>query len=109
MKKKSLSENIIRVENSILSLDKKSWDKCANPKNRDFNPFIGYEFLKALELSGSINGESGWLSSYITLLDNNNDLKGCMPSYIKNNFLPLLRRLHYWGVNPMDYSQKLWP
>ena len=95
MKKKSLSENTIRVENSILSLDKKSWDKCANPKSRDFNPFIGYEFLKALELSGSINGESGWLSSYITLLDNNNDLKGCIPSYIKNNSM---------GEYVFDYS-----
>jgi len=95
MIKKSLSENIIRVENSILSLDKKSWDKCANPKSRDFNPFIGYEFLKALELSGSINGESGWLSSYITLLDNNNNLKGCIPSYIKNNSM---------GEYVFDYS-----
>ena len=75
----------ISIEKKLSNIKKDEWDECANPNPNDYNPFISYDFLSALEKSKSINGNSGWYSSYFIATNKNNKLIGCVPSYLKNN------------------------
>ena len=48
----------ISIEKSIKSIGKKNWNKCANHDSLNYNPFVSFEFLNALEESKSVNGNS---------------------------------------------------
>ncbi len=75
----------IVIENSIEKIGKEDWNNCSNFKGSIYNPFISYEFLSALEQSKSVNGNSGWHTSFIVAKDNDNQIIGCIPAYLKNN------------------------
>jgi hypothetical protein len=76
---------IIRVVDSLASVDSESWDACANPLDEPANPFVSYGFLSALEESGSATRHTGWLAQHILLEDEAGKLAGCMPMYLKNH------------------------
>ena len=75
----------IVVENSIENIGKKNWNNCANHGVLSYNPFVSYEFLNALEKSNSVNGDSGWYTSFFVAKDNDDKIIGCTPAYLKNN------------------------
>ena len=75
----------IVVENSIENIGKKNWNNCANHEASSYNPFVSYEFLNALEKSNSVNGDSGWYTSFFVAKDNDDKIIGCTPAYLKNN------------------------
>jgi len=75
----------IIVENSIENIGKKNWNNCANHEALSYNPFVSYEFLNALEKSNSVNGDSGWYTSFFVAKDNDDKIIGCTPAYLKNN------------------------
>ena len=50
------SQISISIEKSIKSIGKKNWNKCANHDPLNYNPFVSFEFLNALEESKSVNG-----------------------------------------------------
>ena len=75
----------IVVENSIENIGKKNWNKCANHEALSYNPFVSYEFLNALEKSNSVNGDSGWYTSFFVAKDKDDKIIGCTPAYLKNN------------------------
>lgn len=75
----------ISIENSLKEISKKEWDNCANPNSNDYNPFVSYNFLRSLEKSNSVNGNSGWYPSYFVAKDTDNEIVGCIPSYLKYN------------------------
>ena len=77
-------ESIV-VENSIENIGKKNWNNCANHEALSYNPFVSYEFLNALEKSNSVNGDSGWYTSFFVAKDNDDKIIGCTPAYLKNN------------------------
>ena len=77
-------ESIV-VENSIENIGKKNWNNCANHETLSYNPFVSYEFLNALEKSNSVNGDSGWYTSFFVAKDNDDKIIGCTPAYLKNN------------------------
>ena len=79
------SEISISIEKSIKSIGKKNWNKCANHDSLNYNPFVSFEFLNALEESKSVNGNSGWYTSYFVAKDKDKNTIGCIPSYLKNN------------------------
>ncbi len=60
----------------------------------DDYPFTQYSFLKALEDSGSVGKDRGWLASHI-MISLDDEIIGFMPSYIK---------LHSWGEYVFDWS-----
>lgn len=66
---------------SINEINKNDWDSLA-PKNE--YPFLKYEFLKLLELTGSTGISSGWVPMHITL-EHEDSLIAAMPLYLKNN------------------------
>lgn len=70
------------IVSSIKKINKKQWNDLIG-KN---NPFIHYEFLKALEVSKSIGLKTGWLPNYIVSFKNNK-LVGAIPLYKKYNSL----------------------
>lgn len=68
----------VRLVSSIAEIDRAAWDECANPgwhehasvagalprscstARRAYNPFLAWDFLEALERSGSVSRRTGW-------------------------------------------------
>ena len=69
--------NIIAVS-SINKLKAKDWDNC----NKNGNIFLSYNFLKLLEDSNSIGGNTGWQPVYFCLKVNDK-ITAIVPSFIK--------------------------
>ena len=59
------------------------------------NPFLQHAFLEALEVSGCVGGDSGWLPRHLVLRDDEGRLLGAVPQYLK---------LHSWGEFIFDWS-----
>jgi uncharacterized protein len=58
------------------------------------NPFVRHEFLGALERTGCVGGDSGWVPRHI-VIEEGNRLLGALPLYEKN---------HSWGEFVFDWS-----
>lgn len=76
---------IIKVIDSLSSVDARLWDICANPDGDPYNPFVSHAFLSALEESGSATRRTGWLAQHVLLEDGDGNIAGCMPMYLKNH------------------------
>lgn len=77
--------HVVRVEQSIASVEADAWDACANPPDRPYNPFVSHAFLNALEGSGSVAPETGWLPQHLVLQGEDDAVLGCMPCYLKSH------------------------
>ncbi len=75
----------LRVQSAIKEISSETWDACANPPERSYNPFISHAFLEALEESGSVRAETGWLPQHLVLERENGDVLGTMPCYLKSH------------------------
>jgi uncharacterized protein len=69
----------IRLGGSVGELPAAAWDACAGTGN----PFLGHAFLAALEESGSVGGDSGWLARPLLVEDAAGGLLAAAPLYIK--------------------------
>lgn len=76
---------IVKVIDSLASVDAAAWDACANSLGEIHNPFVSHAFLRALEESGSATRRTGWLGQHLLLEDGEGRLAGCMPLYLKNH------------------------
>ena len=92
---------------SINEINKEKWDAIV-PKNE--YPFLKYEFLKLLELTGSTGISSGWIPMHLTL-EHENKLIAGMPLYLKNNSQGEFVFDHSWANafyhHGIDYYPKL--
>lgn len=79
------------VHNSLLDISPDEWGRL----NHDNNPFTSFAFLSALEESGSIGGETGWLPKYLCLRDSKGKLAAALPMYEKH---------HSWGEYVFDWA-----
>lgn len=68
----------ISVYDSISSIDNEKYNAIADPEN----PFLEYEFLEAMEKSGSVGPRTTWIPRYITLTDRDKII-GAVTAYIK--------------------------
>lgn len=68
----------IKVVSSINKFKAKDWDNC----NKNGNVFLSYNFLKLLEDSNSIGGNTGWQPIYFCLKVNDK-ITAVVPSFIK--------------------------
>ena len=68
----------ITAESSINKFKAKDWDNC----NKNGNVFLSYNFLKLLEDSNSIGGNTGWQPVYFCLKVNDK-ITAIVPSFIK--------------------------
>ncbi len=69
---------VVRVRDSLEEVIAQQWNACVDAGE----PFQEYEFLRALETSGSVGEGTGWLPSYVTL-ERENELVGALPLYVK--------------------------
>ena len=57
----------IAAHPDLSDISEADWDACANPSGgRPLDPFTTYQFLNALEDSGSVGAGSGWQPRYLT-------------------------------------------
>ncbi len=71
----------IKVAARISEVDAAQWDSCAEKDN----PFVSHVFLDALEESGAVLADTGWLPQHVLVEDEAGRLAGCVPCYMKNN------------------------
>ena len=77
---------------------REDWDRLANPgwtlgpRGRlttqgaePFNPFLTYDFLRALEDAGCVGGRSGWQPRHLLMRGEDGTLIGAAPAYMKSH------------------------
>jgi predicted N-acyltransferase len=69
----------INIVDSLDGVSAEQWDALAGPE-----PLVSHAFLSALETTGCIGEEAGWLPAHVLLLERN-ELTGAMPLYIKTH------------------------
>lgn len=79
----------VSLHNSIHAIPEMEWDACAGVDN----PFVSHAFLSALEDSGSVRRETGWLPQHVSLHAPDGQLAATCPAYIKG---------HSWGEYVFD-------
>lgn len=72
---------MIEVLHSLDGIDRDVWDACAGFEN----PFVSYDFLFALEASGSAVADTGWLPTHLVLKRHGGGVMGVAPFYLKNH------------------------
>ena len=82
----------VRVATCIAALAAADWDRCANPPAAEaadrsgerHNPFLSHAFLKALEVSGSVGGRSGWSPAHV-VVEEGGRVVAAAPTYLKTH------------------------
>lgn len=70
----------VQVISRITEVSAAEWDACAGG-----NPFVSHAFLNALEESGSVTADTGWLPQHLVLPNPAGGLFGCVPLYLKSH------------------------
>lgn len=78
---KNKNEYTIEIIGGISNVSASQWNSCAGKEN----PFVSFEFLSALEDSGSVSAETGWLPQHILIKDNKGLVVAAAPAYIKSH------------------------
>ncbi len=74
----------VTTRQSIASIDANDWNACALPPGNPYQPFVDHRFLVALEQSGCVSEETGWLPSHDEL-KHNDETVGLVPMYLKTH------------------------
>ena len=85
----------VRAVQSLSEIDEATWQRFANLEGSPRDPFLSYAFLDALEQSGSVSADVGWLPYHLVLEDEAKQPLGVMPLYLKG---------HSQGEYIFDYS-----
>lgn len=72
----------LRIVQSIADIGQAAWDNLLKPGDR---PFLSWAFLEALERTGCVAPDRGWLPFHLTARDADGDLIAAAPAYIKND------------------------
>jgi hypothetical protein len=86
---------------SIHDIGQAAWDKCANPlrlnpaSKTEYDPFLSFAFLSALEDSGSAVAQTGWTPQHLSLLSDTGQIEAVAPVYLKG---------HSQGEYVFDYA-----
>ena len=71
----------IKILGEIGNINPDDWNACAG----DDDPFVSYAFLAALEESGSVSADTGWMPHHLVLEDENANALAVAPLYLKNH------------------------
>ena len=75
----------LRAVPGMAEIDRSDWDRLANPPDEEYDPFLSWDFLEALEASGCVGDETGWSPRHLVLEGADGRLLGVMPFYIKSH------------------------
>jgi predicted N-acyltransferase len=76
---------ILRSITRLSEIAAVDWDAVANPPGAEYDPFLSWNFLQALEESGCAVEETGWGPRHLLLEDSGGKLQGALPLYIKGH------------------------
>ncbi len=71
----------IEIYDRIADISSTDWNACAGLNN----PFVQHAFLNALEISGSVTPETGWLAQHVLVKDEEGNPTACAPLYLNNH------------------------
>jgi len=71
----------VKVVQSIAEIPAAEWDACAGQDH----PFVRHSFLEALEHSGSVGTEAGWVPHHLVVEDEAGRVIGAAPAYLKGH------------------------
>lgn len=74
-----------RIVTGLADVSPEAWNTIANPTGLSFDPFLTWEFLEALEVSGAVRPETGWSPCHILVEGPDQELLAAMPLYAKTN------------------------
>ncbi len=80
-----------KIESSIDAFPQDLWDQFADSEA----PFLQYPFLRALEHSDSVGGDSGWEPRFLRVSDCHSNTIAVLPMYLKR---------HSYGEYVFDHS-----
>ena len=90
----ALMQFSVNSHSAISSVSAQDWNACALPPDRPYQPFIDHRFLYALESSGCVSKETGWIPRHLALKQSDETV--CVvPMYLKS---------HSQGEYVFDYS-----
>ncbi len=89
---------------SIDELDREQWNRLLGTEV----PLLRHEFLAALEHTGCLGAEVGWVPSYITLSDARG-LAAAVPAYIKSHSYGEFVFDFSWAQAYMRFGQRYYP
>lgn len=75
------SDLTVRIASSVSAFDAAEWNALGGADN----PFVSYEFLTAMEDSGSVGPGTGWEPAPIAITDDAGRLLAAMPAYAKGH------------------------
>ena len=73
------TEEQFDIVTSLSAVDASAWDALAGPQ-----PFVRHAFLQALEQTGCVGGDSGWMPHHLLLL-RAGQLVGALPLYLRHD------------------------
>jgi predicted N-acyltransferase len=76
-----VTDVVARIASGVADFDRAQWDACAD----EVNPFISWDFLVALERSGSVGEGSGWQPLPIVIDGPDGRIAAAAPAYGKSH------------------------
>jgi len=75
-----------QILNRISDVSRADWNALLPPRgSQNYHPFTDWDFLNALEVSGSVGPNTGWQAAHIWLEDKTAKIQGCAPQYVKSH------------------------
>ncbi len=80
-----MAELRVRMVERLKAVPKSDWDALANPHDAIYDPFLSWDFLEALEASGSAVEETGWAPRHLIAETEAGEPVGALPLYVKSH------------------------
>lgn len=75
----------VRVHRRVAEIGRGGWEACTSNPVYASNPFISYDFIDALELSGCAVAQTGWAPHHLAVEDEAGQVAAVMPLYLKSH------------------------
>lgn len=75
----------ISVIGDLANVERAVWNRLANPPEQPYDPFISWDFLRALEEAGCVAAQKGWQPAHLIARDTSGAALGAMPLYAKDH------------------------
>jgi predicted N-acyltransferase len=105
----SPDEITVKIMPAIREIKARDWDALANPDAGTFNPFVAHGFLHALEASGAVGREAGWIARHLAIEEPDGTLTGAAACYIKTHSQGEYVFDHAWADAYMRAGGRYYP
>ena len=75
----------VSVHHRIAEIGRTAWNDCLSASDYADNPFVNFDFLDSLEVTGCATERTGWGPSHLLLKDHEGRAAAVMPLYLKNH------------------------